>query len=124
MTSNYYLFLPKRGNESIELKSFSVSWVYEDANNELKLAQGLLRDAAIAASQHHITIVLPGEDVLFLTAEVPGKNVQRVRQAVPYVLEDSVIDDVDELYFAINKMNNDQSDNQYNVAVKIGRAHV
>ncbi len=117
MSANFYLFLPAQSNESIELESVALSWVYEDANNELKLAQGLLRDAAIAASQHHITVVLPGEDILFLTAEVPGKNIQRVRQAVPYVLEDSVIDDVDELYFSINKTNNDPSDNQYNVAV-------
>ena len=112
--SNFYLFLPNNGNESTELTAITLSWVYEDANSELKLAQGLLNDAAVAASNHHITIVIPGEDVLFLTAEVPGKNSQLIQQAVPYVLEDSVIDDVDELYFAISKMN---SDTQYNVSV-------
>lgn len=117
MTSHFYLFLPKRSGESVELNSASVSWVYKDVNNELKLSHGLLSDAVVAAENQHITIVLPGEDVLSLVAEVPGTNIQRIQQAVPYVLEDSVIDDVDDLYFAIQKSNTEQSDNQYDVAV-------
>jgi len=117
MNSSFYLFLPERGDESTDLNSVELSWVYESENSELKLAQGLLGDAAIASSQYHITVVLPGEDILFLKAEIPGKNIQHVRQAVPYALEDSVIDDVDELYFAVSKSNDAQSDNQYNVAV-------
>jgi len=116
MTSDFYIFLPNRNNQQDKLDSISLSWVYKDINNELKLAHGLLDDAARASDQHHITIVLPGEDVLFLKAEVPGKNIQRVRQAVPYVLEDNVIDDVDDLYFAINKENSEPN-NKYNVAV-------
>ena len=117
MSASFFLFLPARGNEATELESVTLSWVYEDINNELKLAHGLLSDAATAAAQKYITIVVPGEDVLFLTAEVPGKNIQRIQQAVPYVLEDSVIDDVDELHFAIKKSNSDSLDNQYNVSI-------
>ena len=113
MNSSFFLFLPGRGDESTDLNSVELSWVYESENSELKLAQGLLSDAAVASAQYHITVVLPGEDVLFLKAEIPGKNIQHVRQAVPYALEDSVIEDVDELYFAISK----STDNQYNVAV-------
>lgn len=117
MSASFFLFLPVRSNEITELESVTLSWVYEDINNELKLAHGLLSDAAKAAEQKYITVVVPGEDVLFLTAEVPGKNIQRVQQAVPYVLEDSVIDDVDELYFSIKKSNADNLDNQYDVSV-------
>ncbi len=117
MNSSFFLFLPGRGDESTDLNSVELSWVYESENSELKLAQGLLGDAAIASAQHNITVVLPGEDVLFLKTEIPGKNIQHVRQAVPYALEDSVVDDVDELYFAISKSTDAQADNQYNVAV-------
>ncbi len=112
--SKFYLFLPNNFNASTRLSEITLSWVYGDNNNELKLAQGMLADAAVAALNHHITIIIPGEDVLFLTAEVPGKNRQRIQQAVPYVLEDSVIDDVDELYFAISNVNDNR---QYNVSV-------
>ena len=117
MSASFFLFLPVRSNEITELESVTLSWVYEDINNELKLAHGLLSDAVMAAAQRYITVVIPGEDVLFLTAEVPGKNIQRIQQAIPYVLEDSVIDDVDELYFAIKKSNTDSLDNEYDVSV-------
>jgi len=117
MNAPFFLFLPARSNEQTELESITLSWVYEDVNNKLKLAHGLLSDAAIAAAQKYITIVVPGEDVLFLTAEVPGKNIQRIQQAVPYVLEDSVIDDVDKLHFAIKKSNSDSLDNKYSVSI-------
>ena len=117
MSPHFYLFLPSRSNESTDLNTLELSWIYEGENSELKLAQGLLSDTVVATLNHHITVVLPGEDVLFLTAEIPGKNKLRIQQAVPYVLEDSLIDDVDELYFAINKSNKDPSDNQYGVSV-------
>lgn len=122
MSAEFYLFLPEKSSDSIDLNSVELSWVYKDVNNDFKLAQGLLKDAAIAALNHHIIIVIPGEDVLFLNADVPGKNLQHIQQAVPYVLEDSVIDDVDDLHFAIakstaHKENNSDASNQYNVAV-------
>ena len=117
MSPQFYLFLPNRSNESIDLNTVELSWIYEGTNGELKLVQGLLSDAVDATLNHHVTVVLPGEDVLFLTAEIPGKNLQRIQQAVPYVLEDSLIDDVDDLYFAISKLIKDQSDNQYGVSV-------
>lgn len=117
MNSKLYLFLPSRSSDLNALNSVKLSWVFENTNNEFQLAQGLLSDVASVAGHHHITAVLPGEDVLFLTAQVPGKNVQRVRQAIPYVEEDSVIEDVDELYFAVNKSKKSDSDSQYDVSV-------
>ena len=119
MSSDFYLLLPADNANSAELASVTLSWVYKDVNNDWKSAHGLLSDASIAASNHDVTVVLAGEDVLFLNAQVPGKNIQHVQQAVPYVLEDSVIDDVDELHFAVSKatINKIEDYNKYNVSV-------
>lgn len=117
MSAPFFLFFPARKSQEAELNSLTLSWVYEDINNDFKLGHGLLSDVASAAAQKNITVVLPGEDVLFLTAEVPGKNIQRVQQAIPYVLEDKVIDDVDALYFAIKKSAEDNLDDQYDVSI-------
>ena len=115
MNTNFYLFLPLN-KSGIKLDSAVLTWVYEDSHSQLQMAKGSLNDAAKAAAGNFITVVFPGEDVLFLQAEVPGKNIQRVQQAVPYVLEDSVIDDVDNLYFAISN-SNAARDNQYDISV-------
>ena len=117
MNTPFFLFLPARDNQEVELSSATLSWVYEDINNDLKLGHGLLSDVSAAAAQKDITVIVPGENVLFLTAEVPGKNIQRIQQAIPYVLEDRVIDDVDTLYFAVKKSAADDSENQYNVSI-------
>lgn len=116
MNKNFYLFLPISNSGGHQLESAILTWVYEDNYGRLQIAKGSLNDAVATTAGHVITVVIPGEDVLFLQAEVPGKNVQRVQQAVPYVLEDSVIDDVDNLYFAISKSNT-ALDNQYDISV-------
>ena len=116
MNNNFYLFLPLKNNSELQLGSAVLTWVYEDNHNNLHIAKGSLSDAVASTTGHFITVVIPGEDVLFLQAEVPGKNIQRVQQAVPYLLEDSFIDDVDDLYFAIMKSNADTG-NQYDISV-------
>lgn len=115
MSAQFYLFLPLKVDTPDELLLTEFCWVFADVNNELKLVRGLPEDAAKAALNYSVTLILPGEDVLYLSATVPGKNLQQVQQAVPYVLEDNVIDDVDELHFAISKKNT--GDNEYDVAV-------
>ena len=117
MSAAFFLFLPATDINSTGLKFNTVSWVVEDINGDLKLASGTLDDAASASLQRNVTVVVPGEKVLFLSAVVPGKNIQRVQQAIPYVLEDNVIDDVDDLHFAISKKTLDSSDNKYNVSI-------
>ena len=121
MISVLYLFIANTDSaeSSAENKTASpaLSWVVDNGNNDLVLNQGSLMDAAKACASHTVTVVLPGEKVLFLTAQVPGKNIQKVLQAIPYVLEDSVIDDVDDLYFSIKKQNSDVSNNQYDVSI-------
>ncbi|MCW8988404.1 MAG: type II secretion system protein GspL [Gammaproteobacteria bacterium] len=122
MNSNFYLFIPAHVDQNSELESVDLSWVYEDINNDLKVAQGSLNNAAAAALNHKVSVIIPGENILFLTADVPGKNLQHIQQAVPYILEDSVIDDVDDLHFALikatdGKAGNSDTANEYNVAV-------
>ena len=82
MNKNFYLFLPLNNNSDLQLESAVLSWVYEDDHNQLQVAKGSLSEAVTTTADHFITIVVPGEDVLFLQAEVPGKNIQRVQQAV------------------------------------------
>jgi len=115
MNSVFYMFLPRLPSAVVVdgLQLEQVNWVYIDINNELQMGSGSLTEAAEKSKGYQIAVVLKGEDVLFLNAEVPGNNMQRVRQAIPYLLEDSLIDDVDNLHFAIKKY----QDKNYHVAV-------
>ena len=61
-----------------------------------------------------VIVVVPAEDIRLMEAVVPGRNRQKVLQAVPYVLEEQLAQDVDALHFSVGQM---QDDNRYPVAI-------
>jgi general secretion pathway protein L len=48
-------------------------------------------------------VLVPGTDVLLAEPEVPAKGSAKLAQLVPYAMEESLADDIDELHFAIGK---------------------
>ncbi len=48
-----------------------------------------------------LVVLIPSTQVLLTSAKVPSKQRQRVAQAVPYVLEDRLADEVEKLHFAL-----------------------
>ena len=122
MSARFYLFIPEESQGSVveviegaDKSGIELIWIYEDVNHDLKLAKGTVESAAQAALNHTVTVVLPGENILTLSAVVPGKNIRQIRQAIPYILEENLIDDVDELHFALKKKINNE--NEYEVGV-------
>lgn len=48
----------------------------------------------------NVVVTVPGEHVLSLTCEVPGRSVGQVRRALPYVVEEFVTTDIDSMHLA------------------------
>lgn len=60
-------------------------------------------DAAHLAEEaldRDIVVLVPAEEVLLTTATLPKMNRSRLRQALPYALEEQLVEDVDHLHFA------------------------
>ncbi|MGQ0697574.1 MAG: type II secretion system protein GspL [Panacagrimonas sp.] len=53
------------------------------------------------AAGRRLIVLVPGADVRLASAKVPAKQPAKILQALPYVLEDQVADDVETLHFAI-----------------------
>jgi len=121
MSTDLYLFIPNNYSVLTKLDSLELSWIHKNTSSELKMSKGRLKDAARLTGDAKITVVIPGENITHLLANVPGNNKKRVIQAVPYILEDSLVDDVDNLHFAVNEINKNTGEeipeNQYQVAV-------
>ena len=64
---------------------------------------GPLSLAAARTAGRRVCVLVPGTDVLFAEPEVPAKGSAKLAQLVPYALEESLADDIDELHFAIGK---------------------
>jgi general secretion pathway protein L len=65
------------------------------------LSRGALADARKAAEGHRVVVLVPGIEVLSTQADLPASSPARMRQIVPFSLEDSLADDVEGLMFAV-----------------------
>ena len=69
------------------------------ASAELKDAQQL-SELTSKAEQRQVKDLVPGCDVLLKSLKVPAKSSKAMRLATPYMLEDSLAEDVEQLFFA------------------------
>ncbi|WP_405233304.1 type II secretion system protein GspL [Lentisalinibacter salinarum] len=60
---------------------------------------GTLAEAAAAAGDRRVHVLVPATEVLLTSADVPAKGA-RLLQALPFALEEQVAQDVDRLHFA------------------------
>lgn len=79
------------------------SWVVVDGDGRLLqgLRRGLLEEAVAAAAGRRVVLLVPGLEVVTTKAELPAASQARLRQILPYSLEDTFAADVEELAFAI-----------------------
>ena len=97
-------------------------WAVLDDHGQIEggIHKGELGDITGVAGGRKVTVVVSGEDVVLTEAEVPGGNLTQARKAIPFSLEESLAQDVDDLHFAVGKP---VEDNHYPVAV-VSRARM
>jgi len=59
-------------------------------------------DAQRAARGVPVVVLVPAEEIYLDYVALPGKNRQKLRRAIPYAVEDRLIDDVENLHFALS----------------------
>ena len=64
--------------------------------------QGALSDAQRAARGVPVVVLVPAEEIFLNNMVLPGKNRQKLRKAIPYAIEDQLIDDIDTLHYALS----------------------
>lgn len=67
-----------------------------------------ISDCAESADGEPIVLAVPGENVFLTHASVVARSRQRLLQAVPFALEDRLLDNVSELHFALGEALDDQ----------------
>jgi general secretion pathway protein L len=101
----------------------TVSWLIFSAAEQEIIASGeltnveQLSELTEKAQQRTVKVFVPGSDVLLKRLKVPTKSQRAMRSAVPYMLEDELAQDVDQLFFAYADIANDSDDHNCFVAV-------
>ncbi len=98
MSRRLFIFLPAGENES-------ATWLLTDsAKSEapVDIREGL-DQASLHAAGARIVVIVPGHTVLLGQARIPTRNRQRILSALPYMLEDQLASDIDQLHFALGE---------------------
>ncbi len=85
---------------STELQQVSFI-VYENGHVEQSALRCHLSDIPLVAKENEVTVIVPAHDVVLTEAALPKLNHQRLMQALPFAIEEQLIDDLDNLHFAI-----------------------
>ncbi len=93
-----------------------LEWVIFSEHNELiqHKTHATLNDLSALQFQGDVVAIVPPQDVLLTYAELPKLSKQKRQQALPFALEEKLIDDVSLLHFATGSY---QEDNTYPVAI-------
>ncbi len=85
------------------VEPLQASWVVFDDTGALiqSVSRGHLEQLNPAAKSYDLTVIVPAQDVLLTHAALPKLSRQQLMQALPFALEEQLIDDVTELHFAI-----------------------
>lgn len=80
------------------------SWVVFDKDNQILQAQheGAPSGLAEVTSGRKVTVVVPSESLAILKANMPKMNAVKLMKALPFAIEEELIDDVANLHFALS----------------------
>ena len=81
----------------------SCEWLpLDDAGQPVgRVRSGDLAAAAAEANGLRVVVLVPGIDCLLTQATIPGRNRQKLLRAVPYALEEQLIEDVENSHFSL-----------------------
>lgn len=97
-----------------ELTTASYALINEQHEIEQSAVSLPLPDISIRSANTEVIVIIPAEDILLLSAFLPKLSAHRLKQALPFALEEHIIDDLTTLHFAVGPF---QPDHTWPVAV-------
>jgi general secretion pathway protein L len=84
-------------------EDWSCEWLpLDDAGQPVgRVRRGELSDAAAEANGLRVVVLVPSIDCLLTHATIPGRNRQKLLRAVPFALEEQLIEDVENSHFSL-----------------------
>ena len=105
MTKNYTIIRLFHNNES------RCEYVVANEKGEIKdsIKYGTLNGIPDELKNNTVIIMLPGEEILSKSLTLPIKSNAKLKQAIPFALEDDIASDINDCHFAFKKSEIDES---------------
>ena len=95
---NVYFFVQLTGTDLEQCR-----WLrFNERTPAGPLSYGAFEDALGAAEEHHLVVFAPSTDVNLATIDLKAKSHRQMVAAVPYMLEEELSEDVEDLHFALS----------------------
>ena len=93
-----------------------VEWMLADdtGSRHSEVSRGALSEAAVAADDRPVIVLVSAVDVLTTTVSMPVRSASKIRTALPFALEENLAQDIGDLHFAVADR---RPDNRLQVAV-------
>ncbi|NIV31569.1 MAG: hypothetical protein GWN58_19405, partial [Anaerolineae bacterium] len=85
----------------------AVTWLGRNEDGTARESAGELREAALRAQGAKVIVLAPTSPMLTCAVALPPTPAARLRQALPYALEEQFAEDVERLHFAMGKRDSD-----------------
>lgn len=102
MSHTLIIFFPPADNITTE----SLPWILQDeseslfANGESSI-DNLADDVSQYVDSYNVIVVIAAESVLLTSVEIPSTQLRQIRQALPFMVEELIADDIDNVHTAI-----------------------
>ncbi len=116
MAEKLYIRLGSDANDAVHWLIYSDDQEGIIASGELPHADALA-ELAEKAKQREVITFVPASDISLKSLKVPSKSAKAMRLAVPYMLEDELAQDVEDLFFAYSDIKVANSEDNCFVAV-------
>jgi general secretion pathway protein L len=74
-----------------------------DPLEEVSFQPAEIEEISKKLNKHQVIAIAPGNEVLLMEAKIPGRNKNRILQALPFALEEQLAADLQELHFAVGR---------------------
>ena len=103
MTDRIFIYMPSDQTE--------VDWLIasESDTSSTRSGHDVLTRITPLCSNRQVVLVVPGNSTSLRSATLPVTNKKQLLKAIPYALEEQLIEDVDNLHFAVGKQGLDKS---------------
>lgn len=80
----------------------TLDWcLLDDSGNCVEQGQTVLAELAAQMPSAELHAIVPADPVLLTSADIPSRQIRQVRQALPFMIEEQLAEDIDDVHLAI-----------------------
>ncbi|MFV2059778.1 MAG: type II secretion system protein GspL [Gammaproteobacteria bacterium] len=105
----HYVFIRLTETQLMSADVDSAEWIMIDKNDPQQiLEKGTLYEPPVLGIGDKVVVSIPASKLMLTSVSLPKSNINRLRKIVPFTLEEYILDDLEDVHFAIGHNGNNE----------------